>query len=155
MCRLPCRILNISGSVYKKYKLACCFGVLSVSYSAGDMIPFHGDLVIPDDVLGQIISLREAAKKSAASSCFLRNKCNCLSGCRTRKCSCVVNGIRCSTHCHHQHSCMNVDVKQPAVVTENYSALLSVTALTEDDVDDVLQARCLSDNVICALCRRC
>jgi len=57
----------------------------------------------------------------------------------------VVNGIKCSNHCHHQHSCTNVDVEQPVV--EKYSALLSVTALTKND--DVLQGRCVSDNVMC------
>ena len=46
---------------------------------------------------------------------------------------------------------MNVDTEQHVVVTENYSALLSVSVLTKDDVEDVLQGRCLSDNVMCTV----
>ena len=144
MCRLPCRVLDISGNVRMRYKLVCCFGILSGMYMAGDMIPFHGDLCIPHDAEVQVISLREAARKSSVSTRFLRNKCNCLGDCRSRRCSCVNNGIRCSNHCHMAHSCVNVD-------GENFTELLSVSALTESDIQDLLHGQSLSDNIMCTV----
>jgi len=100
----------------------------------GDIIPFHGQVIIPEEVAEQPISLREAAKKSAAATRFVRSKCNCLRGCQSRRCSCLANNIRCSSHCHPQHSCMNVDVDH-LVNSSNFNALLSVSAVTEDDVE--------------------
>jgi len=37
----------------------------------------------------------------------------------------LANNIRCSSHCHPQHSCMNVDVDH-LVNSSNFNALLSV-----------------------------
>jgi len=62
--------LTFQAVCTKKYQLECSFGVLSVSYSAGNMILFHSELVIPDDALGQIISLREAARKISSIVSF-------------------------------------------------------------------------------------
>ena len=146
MRRLPCRVVAVSGEVRKGYKLMCCYGILSRMFCAGDLSPFHGDVGIPDEARRQVVSLREAARKTASSTRFTCNKCNCFGDCRSRKCSCVVNGISCSNHCHPQHRCMNADA-----MSDDYSELLSFSAMTEADVADVLQGRSLSDNVMCTV----
>jgi len=128
----------------------CSYGLLSGLFLAGDIIPFHGQVIIPEEVAEQRISLREAAKNSAAATRFVRSKCNCLRGCQSRRCSCLANNIRCSSHFHPQHSCMNVDVDH-LVNSSNFNALLSVSAVTEDDVADVLQGHTLTDNVMCTV----
>ena len=77
---IACRIVDISGTIRTRYKLACSYGILYGMFLAGDLFPNHGAVVIPEEVAGQPISLCEAAKKSAAATQFVRNKCNCLTG---------------------------------------------------------------------------
>ena len=61
----------------------------------------------------QRISLREAAKQQAPWNKFTENSCKCTTGCSTKKCRCLRNGLCCSSHCHGGRSCSNKKYDEP------------------------------------------
>ena len=84
-------------------------GVLNVSYPASELEEYTGTLSWAEQGWEQdgSISLREAAKKQAPWNRFVANSCKCTTGCATRKCRCVKQGISCSAHCHGAKTCSN------------------------------------------------
>ena len=140
MPRLPCKIIRVCGNVTKMYKLACRHGVLNGMFRSGDLVSYSGDVVVNLDTM---LSLCEASRKENGNK-FIRNSCNCLSGCTTRKCACKVNGILCSSHCHPSNVCLNREVD----VSQSTSESLPIR-------DKKLLNRCngwLNDNIIRMSC---
>lgn len=66
-------------------------------------LPFHVDGWEKE----KKISLREAASLQSPWNHFIRNACKCTKGCATKRCRCIQNGIKCSTHCHGSKPCCN------------------------------------------------
>ena len=52
-------------------------------------------------------SLHEAASLQSPWNHFIRNACHCTKGCTTKRCKCIQNEIKCSTHCHGSKPCHN------------------------------------------------
>lgn len=88
---------------------SCKYGVLSVCYPAGELECYTGPVEFSMDGWEeeQRLSLREAARKQAPWNAFVSNACKCTTGCGTRRCRCVKQGISCSSHCHGARSCSN------------------------------------------------
>ena len=53
------------------------------------------------------LSLREASAKQSMSGGQGFQKCNCKTGCRTKKCDCRKNNVLCNSRCHQKLSCSN------------------------------------------------
>ena len=102
--RLPVVIHGSFGEIDMRYALASESGLLKGKYRAGDLQPHHASIIINTD---RLVSLREAARLANPTSKFLTKKCNCTGSCNTKRCTCIKQGIKCSTHCHPSHACQN------------------------------------------------
>lgn len=87
----------------------CDHGVLNVCYSPSELEEFVGCLNCSVEGWEDVsrVSLREAARKHAPWNAFVANACKCTTGCVTRKCRCMRQGISCSSHCHGGRDCYN------------------------------------------------
>ena len=114
LSRLPGKIISISGSTDYFYEIATSFGILDVKLRGGDLMPFHGSLVVKQD---KKISLREAHRlfcdrpknRVDVSKIF----CKCSGKCKPdKRCRCFANNISCTSHCgnHEQKKCLNNDL---------------------------------------------
>ena len=85
------------------------YGVIRSCYPSNELEEYSGSL--PYSMEGweeaEVVSLREAAKRSAPWNAFTANICRCKTGCSTRKCCCYKQGISCSSHCHGGRPCLN------------------------------------------------
>ena len=56
-------------------------------------------LVVPVNTKGkEVVLVVPAARKQAPWNIFVSNACKCTTGCGTRKCRCIKQGISCSSH---------------------------------------------------------
>ena len=94
--------------IYSEYSRSQS-GILNVCYPASELEKYTGTL--SGSVQGwkqdDSISLREAARKQSPWSEVVANACKCTTGCATRKCRCMKQGIGCSSHCHGAKPCSN------------------------------------------------
>ena len=107
---------NILGVILDKsdndlYTVAVKAGVLKPKYTRNEFSLCPQKLLTKDHVnTEKKVSLREALKKSeSGGQGFIR--CNCASSsskkCRSKRCLCVKNNLKCNSRCHSSLSCNN------------------------------------------------
>ena len=117
--RVPALIIGKSGTRDHFYELLTSFGVLNIKYRASDLEMYFGDIIIPDDVKGKKISLREATKlfnnHPSKQADITKSKCKCKGKCfNDKRCNCFMTGKKCTSHCENHLSgkhckCLNLD----------------------------------------------
>ena len=90
-------------------------GVLSHCYPASKLERYDGPLACCVEGWKEElkVSLRAAAKLQAPWNKFTANSCRCTTGCSTKKCRCLRNGLCCSSHCHGRKCCTNQKHDEP------------------------------------------
>ena len=90
-------------------------GVLSHCYPASELERYDGPLACCVEGWKEElkVSLRAAAKLQAPWNKFTANSCRCTTGCSTKKCRCLRNGLCCSSHCHGGKCCTNQKHDEP------------------------------------------
>ena len=124
--RLPCVVVEVVGKAQAMYRLRSKFGVLKVCYHAGDLEGYSCkyDISVDGWEEAERITLREAAKLSSPWNVFTGNKCNCSSGCDSRKCPCKKKAIDCSSFCHNGKTARTRSMI-PKLLDQNFSDLSS------------------------------
>lgn len=111
MSRLPCLVVARSGTRDIFYGLATQFGVLDTKFRAGDLMPYHGELISDNQ---KSISVREAHRRFCErekSKDISRISCKCGGKCfQDKRCKCFSNNVKCSSHCtkHESKKCKNL-----------------------------------------------
>ena len=101
---LPCKIIK---KIKDKYQIGSKFGIIGVSYSAGELEPL-GTIAFSelDEIPSNEISIREAARLQSIGS-VSGGLCNCKSECNNNKCRCKKMGEKCNSRCHSGRSYQN------------------------------------------------
>ena len=86
------------------------YGVLKHKYTRAQISPCKKKFLELDEAMKKIkdreITLREeAGHKIAGHQGF--NRCNCKTGCGTKKCACNAVEMLCSSKCHSNQNCTN------------------------------------------------
>ncbi|XP_022162759.1 KRAB-A domain-containing protein 2-like [Myzus persicae] len=92
------------------YKLCTEYGVLKHKYTRAQISPCKEKFLELDEAMKKIkdreITLREAAGHGIAGHQGF-NRCNCKTGCGTKKCACNAAEMLCSSKCHGNQNCTN------------------------------------------------
>ncbi|CAI6377230.1 unnamed protein product [Macrosiphum euphorbiae] len=92
------------------YKLCTEYGVLKIKYTRAQISPCKEKFLELDEAMKKIkdreITLREAAGHGIAGHQGF-NRCNCKTGCGTKKCACNAAEMLCSSKCHGNQNCTN------------------------------------------------
>ena len=102
------RIPGVITKVYEKsdlYEVGTKYGIFKSKIRAGDLQRYT-DRIACDST--KVVSLHECCRLTNPHNKFVKKPCKCKGGCKNKSCSCVANGIRCSTHCHPSVVCHNV-----------------------------------------------
>ena len=101
---LPCKIIK---RIEDKYQVGSKFGIIEVTYFAGELEPL-GTIVFSelDEIPSNEISVREAARLQSIGS-VSGGLYNCKSECSNNKCHCKKMGEKCNSRCHSGCSCQN------------------------------------------------
>ena len=92
------------------WRLGCRSGVLDQWYSRNQFQPTIEKFITADEVpLGIEISLRAAAKAESIGGGQGYLRCNCTGNCKTKRCKCFKENLKCNSRCHNQRSCSNKD----------------------------------------------
>ncbi len=85
----------------------CQHGVLDKCYGEGDLEIYGGklDFMVKGWKAVPSLSLREAARYLNGA---LGSTCNCLQGCKGKKCVCFKKNMLCSSKCHAGTKCSNI-----------------------------------------------
>ena len=90
------------------YELGTEFGTLEQLYSRNQFAPTLENFMCLSDVPTNCnISLREAARKNSIGLGQGFFKCNCKTGCTTKRFKCLNAKKICNSRCHHSNSCKN------------------------------------------------
>ena len=99
-------VLSVNGD--GMYQLGTEFGTLDQMYSRNQFAPTIENFIsiadVPENV---IISLREAAQKNSIGLGQGFFKCNCKTGCKTKRCKCFNAKKICNSRCHNSNNCQN------------------------------------------------
>ncbi|KAI1700841.1 short chain dehydrogenase domain-containing protein [Ditylenchus destructor] len=89
------------------YRIGTDHGILSQQYSRNQIEPSSSQFISNENVPDKEISLRAAVGADSLSGGQGHKHCNCVQGCKTRKCNCRSLGRLCNSRCHNSTSCKN------------------------------------------------
>ena len=101
--RVPGKVIKVCEKA-GLYEVGTKFGLLKSKLRAGDLQRYTDNV---DCDSSRVVSLQECCRLTNAHNKFVKKSCKCKSGCKSKNCSCVSNGIDCSTHCHPGEVCQN------------------------------------------------
>ena len=141
----------VDCSAHGMYKIGTAAGILQTCYRSGDLEKFCGTLS-GDFTKTNSVSIREACRtfnRGAASKSRPATSCNCMSGCSSKRCRCVKEGLNCVGSCHSGRPCENGErgEERSSVVVvgdeeeeEEEDALASIRVLREGEElsDDII-----------------
>ncbi|XP_057293463.1 uncharacterized protein LOC130622082 [Hydractinia symbiolongicarpus] len=113
LLRLPCVVIEVTGEKMKYYKLLSEFGVLNCTYRAGDLEKYEGHFDINvEEAENKCISLRSASiMTNSRNITKTASRCMCHTSCLIGKCRCLKRKRTCSSKCHPEQSCNNMETK--------------------------------------------
>lgn len=89
------------------YKIGTKWGKLNSLYARNQFSVCPEIFLSVDEVPSVSLSLREVATKSSVVGGQGFLKCNCISKCTSRRCSCLRGGLKCNSKCHSSMPCCN------------------------------------------------
>ena len=103
----PTLLCKIIKRIEDKYQVGLKFGIIEVTYFAGELEPFETIVFSElDEISSNEISVREAACLQSIRS-VSGGLCNYKSECSNNKCRCKKMGEKCNSKCHSGRSCQN------------------------------------------------
>ena len=105
-----CEHPNLKAINRTLWKLGLMSGILDQWYSRNQFQPTLEKFLSVEDVnLESEISLRAAARAESIGGCQGYFRCNCSGNCKTKRCKCFKDNLKCNSRCHNQRSCCNKD----------------------------------------------
>ena len=99
--------MHPNGSMWR---LGCKSGVLDQWYSRNQFQPTLEKFMNVEDVdIEKEVSLRAAARAESIGGGQGYFRCNCTGNCKTKRCKCYKDNLKCNSRCHNQRSCCNKD----------------------------------------------
>ena len=94
---------------YGKYRLGTTHGVLHGFYSYNQILKAPGSpTLLAEDIPSEAPkSLREIARLQSITGGQGMLKCDCKSGCKTKRCKCKQAQVLCNFRCHSSLTCDN------------------------------------------------
>ncbi len=103
----PTLSYKIIKKIEDKYQIGSKFGIIGVSYSAGELKPLGIIAFFElDEIPSNEILIREAVHFQSIGS-VSGGLCNCKSECNNNKCHCKKMGKKCNSRCHNGCSYQN------------------------------------------------
>ena len=111
-----CEYPNLKGIILEMHpngsmwKIGCKSGVLDQWYSRNQFQPTLEKFMNVEDVdIEKEVSLRAAARAESIGGGQGYFLCNCTGNCKTKRCKCYKDNLKCNSRCHNQRSCCNKD----------------------------------------------
>ncbi|XP_043491623.1 KRAB-A domain-containing protein 2-like [Polistes fuscatus] len=104
-CDILAVVMNVTENGF--YRLGTSKGILKEEYARSQFTLCTKNLLRIEDIPNHEISLQSVAIDQFSGSSQEFVKCTCKGNCRTMKCLCVKNVIKCNSKCHSSLPCCN------------------------------------------------